>query len=236
MCKFFSLVSDGKGKPYYFDWELRKKVLSRELKDYEPDSHTSIATYFGFKAEKEDKLNKYEYSPFLEKFEVDQINTKDDSAKIEKFCKRLDFKKIIEPMTIKKIIHPFRDIEAVEVTDEDLIRLKEASSVWDSVRDGVGASVWASVRDGVWASVRDSVGNSVGNSVWDSVGASVWAQIGSMFDIPKWKYCEKVTVKGYPFQSYVDLWNKGLVPSFDGKVWRLHGGKYVKVLWEGELK
>jgi len=248
MCKFFSLVSDGNGKPYYFDWELRKKVLSGELKDYEPDSHTSIADYFGFKKEKEDKLNKYEYSPFLEKFEVDQINTKDDSAKIEKFCKRLDFKKIIEPMTIKKIIHPFRDIEAVEVTDEDLIRLKEASSVrdsvrdsiWDSVgdsvrasvRDGVGDSVWASVRDSVWASVWDSIWD----SIWDSVGDSIWAQIGSMFDLPKWKYCEKVTMKGYPFQSYVDLWNKGLVPSFDGKVWRLHGGKYVKVLWEGELK
>jgi len=199
MCKFFSLVSDGNGKPYYFDWPLRQKVLSGELKNYEPDSHTSIADYFGFKKEKEDELNKYEYNPFLKKFEVDQINTKDDSAKIEKFCKQLDFKKIIEPVTIKKIIHPFQDIESVKVMDEDIALLKEANSVWNSVRD------------------------------------SVWAQIGSMFALPQWKYCEKVTVKGYPFQAYVNLWNKGLVPSFDGKVWRLHGGKDAKVLWEGTV-
>ena len=37
------------------------------------------------------------------------------------------------------------------------------------------------------------------------------------------------------FQAVVDLWNKGLVPSFDGKVWRLHGGPDGKVLWEGKL-
>jgi len=39
----------------------------------------------------------------------------------------------------------------------------------------------------------------------------------------------------YPFQPVVDLWGQGLVPSFDGKTWRLHGGKKAKVLWEGEI-
>jgi len=32
--------------------------------------------------------------------------------------------------------------------------------------------------------------------------------------------------------SLVKLWEMGLVPSFDGKVWRLHGGKNAKVLFE----
>ena len=31
MCNFFSLVSDGKGKIYYFDWELRQKCLKKEI-------------------------------------------------------------------------------------------------------------------------------------------------------------------------------------------------------------
>ena len=59
MCSFFSVVSDGKGKVMYFDWKLREKCLSKKL-PFEPDSHTSIATHFGYEGAKEDSLNKYE--------------------------------------------------------------------------------------------------------------------------------------------------------------------------------
>jgi hypothetical protein len=127
------------------------------------------------------------------------------------------------------------------------------ASVWDSVRASVGASVRASVGasvgdsvlDSVWDSVRASVGASVGDSVldsvWASVGASVrasvWAYTGSLFALARkdWKYTDKIKTKGYPFQPCVDLWKIGLVPSFDGKTWRINGGKDAKVLWEGEL-
>ena len=119
-------------------------------------------------------------------------------------------------------------------------------SVWDSVWDSVGDSVRASVRDSVGASVRDSVGASVWDSVWasvrdsvrDSVGASVWAYIGTFFVLPResWNYTENVKTDEYPFQCLADLWGHGLVPSFDGNKWRLHGGKDAKILWEGELK
>jgi hypothetical protein len=222
MCKFFSLVSDGNGKPYYFDWELRKKVLSGKLKDYEPDSHTSIADYFGFKNEKEDILNKYEYNPFLKKFEVDQINTKDDSAKIEKFCKNLDFKKIIEPMNLSPIIHPFK-IKSPKITDNDIVLVR----------------AWASMRASVGASMRASVGASVLDSVGDSVWASVWAYASSFFKLDHWKYVKHEKGKN-PFQPCIDLWKKGLVPSLyqapnEEKVWRLHGGKDAKILWEGKF-
>ncbi len=74
------------------------------------------------------------------------------------------------------------------------------------------ASVWASVR----ASVRDSV----------------WAYIGSLFpNIKKWKYIKK-EFETYPFQSCVDLWSRGFLPSFNGKVWRIHQGKNAKVILE----
>jgi hypothetical protein len=59
-----------------------------------------------------------------------------------------------------------------------------------------------------------------------------------MFNLPRkaWKYTDKIKTAGYPFQPAVDLWKMGLVPSFDGKLWRLHGGKDGKVLWEGKVK
>jgi hypothetical protein len=107
------------------------------------------------------------------------------------------------------------------------------ASVWDSVRDSVGDSMWASMRDSVgysvrdsveasvWDSVRDSVGASVGDSVRDSVGA----YLSSFFSI-KYKFDFSPTVK---------LWEMGLVPSFDGKKWRLHGKEKAEILWEGEI-
>lgn len=33
MCKFFSLISDGTGKVYYFDAAVRKQIIAGTLKD-----------------------------------------------------------------------------------------------------------------------------------------------------------------------------------------------------------
>ena len=56
-------------------------------------------------------------------------------------------------------------------------------------------------------------GDSVWDSVWDSMGG---AYISSFFDIPKWKGI-KHKKGSNPFQSCITLWEKGLVPSFDGE-------------------
>jgi len=115
---------------------------------------------------------------------------------------------------------------------------------WASVRASVGASVRASVRASVGASVWDSVGYSVGASVrasvWDSVGdsvwSSVWAYAGSLFpNIKTWKYTEHKEGE-YPFQPAVDLWKRGFVALFDGKIWRLHSGKKADIVYEMEVK
>ena len=205
MCQFFSCVSDGKANVMYFDWELRKKCLSGEIK-YSPDSHTSIADYFGYKGAMEDNLNKYEYNPLTKVFTIDQINTKDDSKRVKRICEGLDFKKIVPQLIIKQIIHPFKNKNRKRVTKKDLELLRK----------------WASV----WYSVEASVRYSVGASVWYSVGASVEAYASSFFNI-EYKEGEN------PFLPAIDLWEKGLVPSFDREKWRLHGANGV--VWEGKI-
>jgi hypothetical protein len=50
----------------------------------------------------------------------------------------------------------------------------------------------------------------------------VGAYISSFFAI-KYKY---------DFSSAIQLWEAGLVPLFDGKTWRLHGGKKAEVLYK----
>jgi len=116
-------------------------------------------------------------------------------------------------------------------------------TVWDTVWDTVGASVRASVRASVWdtvrASVWDTVGDTVGASVWDTVGDTVWdtvgAYIGSLFpNTAEWLHVGHESGV-YPFQPVVDLWKQGIVPSFDGKSWRLHSGRQAKIIWQGTL-
>ena len=153
-------------------------------------------------------------------------------------------------------IHPFKLPKRIP-TDEDMALLKQwitvRASVWATVRASVGDSVWDTVRDSVWdsvwatvwATVRDSVGDTVWATVWatmrdsvwdtvrDSVWDTVWAYIGSLFPrVTKWKYINHKKC-AYPFQSGVDLWKRGLVPSFDGKIWQLRSGEEAEVVWEG---
>jgi len=117
------------------------------------------------------------------------------------------------------------------------VRASAQAFVWDSVWASVGDSVWASVGDSVWDSVRASVRASVWDSVWASVRGSIRAYCGYIFAsvVKKWKYVEHKEGE-YPFQPAVDLWKMGLVPSYDGKLWRLHGGKDARVLWEGMVR
>src|SRR4030065_388622 len=192
MCQFFSLVTHPSTQKIMFcNWEDHKLFLKGELEIESPDSHSSIAKLHGYKGKAEDKLNKYEYNPLTKVFTVDQINNEiDDSAEVEAYCRRLDFKKIVEPLIIKPIIHPFRDVKPPEViTAEHLELLRQ------------------------W------------NSVGSSVSSSVRAYISSFFDLLEFE----------KYKCLVTLWEQGLVPSFDGKVWRLYGGKDAKILWEGEV-
>ncbi len=136
-------------------------------------------------------------------------------------------------------IHPFA-IEPILLEDAKKL-LQEwkkvmtsvGTSVWDSVRVSVWDSVWVSVRVSVWDSIGDSVRASVGASVGDSVWASVWAYISSLFtNIEQWKYV-KHEAGVNPFQSGINLWKGGYVPSFDKKTWRLHTKNGI--VWEEDV-
>ena len=141
-----------------------------------------------------------------------------------------DWKKKVYTFNIeeaKNPINPFK-IKAPKITKKHLTIVRK----WASVRDSVG--------DSVGVSVGDSVGDSVGVSVGDSVGDSVGAYNGSLFTgIKKWKYCENIKEKGYPFQSCVDLWKKGLIAVKKEDEWILLGspkgdGK-CEILWKGKI-
>ena len=112
--------------------------------------------------------------------------------------------KALDKILVKKeIVHPFKVKPPAKITKQHIKLLKK------------------------WREVRDSVGDSVRDSVRDSV----YAYLGSLFKLPSWRYVK--SPKGqYPFQPCVDLWEQGLVPSFDGTTWRLHAGPKAEIVYQ----
>lgn len=157
-------------------------------------------------------------------------------------------------------VHPLRIQRSGDVTEHEKELLRQWASVVASVKYSVFNSVWYSVLssvlpslvwdsmkcsvmdavlDYVWNPVRCSVENSMWDSVSDSMLSSVWnsmwAYIGSLFPcVRQWKYIDHAPGE-YPFQSGADLWRAGLVPSFDGKTWRLHAGPNAEVVYTMDI-
>jgi hypothetical protein len=225
MCKFFSLISDGEGNCKYFDYTIRKQILSGELYQNDNlDSHTTIAHHFGIEPVFEELWNRWEYNPLTQTLELDQKGkgAKNDRDSVLEFCRNLDFTTVVPELIIKPIINPLK-LGTAEVTEADIELLNQWDSVW--------TSVWTSARDSVWDSVGDSVGDSVWDSVWDSVGDLVWDSIGDSVGDSIGAYYATFFAIDYKIDlsSAQKLWERGIVPSFDGKVWRLHGadGKII---------
>ena len=220
MCKAFSCIIDQVGT---VTWKLGV------------DSHSDLALLGGYQDRVLGEFAKYEVTPRNGNyFHPDEWVCRVDESPTPSWCGMHEKELVLAAhkqwlsslsklLNLHPTVHPF-SLTPPTITERHIQLLKEWASVRDSVGDSVGASVGdsvgASVEDSVWAAVGASVGDSVGDSVWAAVGA----YMGSFFKLPKWQ-------EGYPFQSAVDLWEMGLVASFDGATWRLHGGPNGQVLY-----
>ena len=141
---------------------------------------------------------------------------------------------------IKKGIVTDKEIELLNKWASIKVSVRDSvwHSVWDSVKNSVVTyvrdSIWVSVRVSVWDSVRASVRASIGNSALESIEDSVWAYLSSLFlNIKKWAYIEHIEGEN-PYQPCIDLWKSNLIPSFDGKIWRLHTGPKAEIVYESK--
>jgi hypothetical protein len=211
--------------PFYtFKYELGTKYICENF-DESPKNECSK----GFYATDLDGLI-YSYRPNRKVFNV-EVSGK--AVEIDCIKRRYECIKLIQEIQLSTLQNRVRKFECnwnlyeslwpVNPFEIDINNLSEEKAIeklhqWASVRD----SVWDSVEDSVRDSVEDSVWASVRASVWDSVEDSVWAYISSLFpNTTRWQYIDHE--KGVnPFQFAIALWRSGLVPSFDGKTWRLH--------------
>jgi len=245
MCEFFSFLSDGKGSYIYADDKTRK-----DNPGIQHDSYTWLSQHFlGKKSYKlEDLYNKYEYNPLTKELRLYNRGQKceDDFDSTEKWCNELNFKRIIPELNIKKIKNPLvgkpktptkNDISNlmkwIEISNKYIVYDSVCNSVWKSVcnsfMDIVCNSVCNRAGDNVWKIVRNSVRNNVGDNVWNSVCNNVWNSVGNTV----YNYIASLINIEYDFDIKPGnkLWNKGFVPSFDGKIWRLHSGKDATIVY-----
>ena len=232
MCRFYSFLTDEKGNSYGMNHKIRLDIRN-DKSDLREDSHASIAELWNID---EDKCNKYEFNPLTRELVLDMQNLSFNDKELISIDELIEeVKEAVPELIIKPIINPFKDVKFEgEVTDEIIELVKKwrevrnfvRNSVRNSARDSVSDSVRNSMSDSVWDSARDSVSDSVSDFVWNSIWGSIWdsvyAYISSFFNI------------NYPhdFSSAIKLWNMGLVPSFNGKTWRLHS--YKGIIWEGD--
>lgn len=143
------------------------------------------------------------------------------------------------PRNPKEINVPFDQQKAFTL-------LKEWASTVDFYQNVIRNSVRYSIQHSVGHRMEHFVKNSIESSVvyvlrrslakysvdTHSVGYLSRAYISSFFpNIKKWELIDHIEGTN-PFQSGIDLWNLGLVPSYDNETWRLHKGKNMKVVFE----
>jgi hypothetical protein len=88
MCKFFSCISNGKGKVLFFLVDNIQKIQKAgNPKNYNWNSHTSIANFYNVD---EDKWNKWEYNPETKEVKLDGglITKCDDKDSVLDVCNK----------------------------------------------------------------------------------------------------------------------------------------------------
>jgi len=230
MCDFLSIVCDGKNC-YMFRWAERKKILKGKLYDSngnpitDADSHTSIAVYSGFEGADEDDLSKWEYDPFVKDLWFDGGRSlREDRPVVQAFVDGLDIADIVPALIVKPIVNPFviRKRKRVTQVDTDLLHqwarlpARTRRSASERIKKRVGLRVYSAVDDrSVFPLVYDMVTEvSASDTFYESVSEFIDAYITSFFNL--WP-------KGNPYQPAIDLWERGLVASYGGTTWRLHG-------------
>ena len=202
MCDWLSCNSDGKGKIFYFNAEQRRVIYDGgQLKCI--GHATPIRT--------RDELDSHSSIAAYFCLVIDKVN------KYE--FRPLDRKFMTDQLNTKddssRVKRKLQRLDYRKLAPPELI----FKPLFYPFRDANRKRVTATDIDLLhkWASVRASV------------GASVGAYISSFFHCSIWKHIKHKKGEN-PFQPGIDLWMQGLVPSFDGKVWRLHGGKKGEVL------
>lgn len=235
-----SVAVRGKGI-LWLDAKQRKAALKAGKN---PDSHEYICEVLGLQT---DKVCHIEWNPLTKQIRQNRptaLGWAADEDEIRREMLAIDYRKLCK-LIVKPIVNPLLDIKfRPRVARSDLRLLLR----WVSVK----ASICVSADNAAWLPVAGRTLNFIRNSIIDSMGpylrTFVWASTGTYDSTSGFVYVsimDSITAYAGSFfglkykvdiASLNKLWKRGLVPVFDGKIWRLHSGKDAKVVWSGTIE
>lgn len=242
-------VLNGLVSPYLsMEYEIGKKYHCSYF-----DNNVNASCARGFYATDIDGLP-YAYRPYLELYECevwgkeveyDQYKRRYENIKLIREVPKEEIEKLAndwESTVGFKLRESLFPVNPLEIEREFWLTKEEEGWIedWIRVAGDIGSvrnSVWNEKEvysngicawDSVGCPVRTVLVNTVEdmkakNLVSDSVRDVAMAYISSLFYISKWDGWEEQ----YPFESGIKLWRAGLVPSYDGYVWRVYVGNGV---------
>lgn len=171
MCNFFSFLTDGDHKLYYFSGDdRRKRVKFRDGQDVASyDSHTSIARYYGIS---EDDWSKGEYNPYTDKLTLDQQQTTWDEGRVRNMLAGVDWRGLCGDLKgARAFLRELKDIPWFKpdgtLHDGDGIKLFET---WDAARAAAWNAAWDAARDDAWNAAGDAAWNAAGDAAGNAAG------------------------------------------------------------------
>jgi hypothetical protein len=256
MCTFFSFCtcpSFHPGKRFYFNWKQRNSKESA-YQDIYCDSHDHIIHHYKLD---DAVVNKYEYNPFTKRLIADTINSSiNDIAQVRDWAEKFDFKRIVKPLIKTDVINPFdlptadanmiavdllnKFIHLIESDDINIAAIAARSAI--QIKHHVCTNLFYKLKS--LSSCAYDIKTPIIHSLFEHYGAryineSKYGKISrfidlidylyfiSLFDLDILKYLDIRCIK------YVEeLWNMGIVISYDGDKYRLHSDHNAKIIYE----
>ena len=244
----------------YFTFEERKQACASGLNPNNFENLTRLKElsdakgwlkvfWNPFTDEVEIYRNNGRITPAIESEKLKELH----GGKILSLVKNLDLQELYR-LKIKPYIHPLEvqrpffqeptEKEFQWLNEWKLICLNGVSAIKEEVEQILGKDFLSVVEDNqsrgyptVFMEVQNTIMKSVNdrrtelNQAWGKVG---WDNVMPTLYRAHYGHCS--TFFNIPFttdySSVAQLWEAGLVPSYDGTVWRLHAGKEAKIVYE----
>lgn len=109
------------------------------------------------------------------------------------------------PISVEDMVFGLIDISGVPIMDAVTTRIEHTVFKWRPIPPSKASNIDASLLAAAAAYVA-----------------------GLFYNIDKWKYMKNAVTN--PWRPLQTLWYNGYVPSFDGKLWRIHSGPTAKIV------
>ena len=238
MNDFFTFWTEGDGELIYFNHEMRQVLNSRD--DIGPID--ALMEYYKKNAY---KLNQYLYNPITKKLTMKQMcSGKDDKKIVKSKLKDLDFSKIVPELIIRDIVNPLsihRSAEGVtpeetKMLDDWIINYSDRNPIfYRSLAQDAWQFIWDNIHKPVCCPTLEAVRISLAKFFFASCKDNVENSIYNAYVIYGFSFFNNTSQSSQQV-ALEQLFKNGLVPSFDGNVWRLHTGPQAKIVYETPSK